>query len=142
VLYNRAIQSLIGLTSTRTYTFYEHKRAFTDKNLPALTGWRDQFRALPIGHYYIASFRHGNLGGHAMVYIKKSATEGYFFDPNFGVQKLEGSEHWRSVAKGVMTYGHHRAFFCKITRRNLLDKLSLDLRSWLGQEFNSAFPGF
>lgn len=89
----------------------------------------EQLQKLPDGTYLLFTNGRGP-GGHATVYVKDSKAEngdnGYFFDPNIGLEKLSGTDHWKHVVRSMDRLNFTQLGVVRVERRTLADQLTLD----------------
>lgn len=89
----------------------------------------ERLQKLPDGTYLLFTNGRG-LGGHATVYVKDSKVEngdnGYLFDPNIGLEKLSGKDHWKHVVRSMDRLDFTQLGVIRVERRTLVDRLTLD----------------
>lgn len=89
----------------------------------------EQLQKLPDGAYLLFTNGRGP-GAHATVYVKDSKVEngdnGYLFDPNIGLEKLSGKDHWKHVVRSMDRLHFTQLGVVRVERRTLADRLTLD----------------
>lgn len=129
--------SLLNLSMTDGYRFAPERGrtghqgwlgSIFRSDYPGFEGIRD----LSDGVYLITSENPWPGTRHAMVYIRdQGGKRGYVFDPNVGLEILDGRDHWKSVAALGPRIGHQILNFVKVEKRSILDMFPFDLqRRW------------